>query len=151
MTQPQQDPALSNGYSGIGGWLILPAIGLVLSPIFVLLFINSRILPFFTAVQFTEDQSELRTMLILDLVVNLAIFAYNIAVAVFFFKKKKILPKLVISLYVLNLFFLLGDRFIFLTLNDEQFTLALVRGLLSSFIWIPYFLISKRVKATFVV
>ena len=150
MSQPEQAPTPGKSYSGIAGWLILPAIGLVLSPIFVLVFINSRILPFFTAVQFKEVHSELRTMLILDLVANLAMFAYNIVVALFFFKKKKILPKLVISLYVLNLLFLLADRFVFLTLNDQQFTFGLVRGVLPALIWIPYFLVSKRVRATFV-
>jgi hypothetical protein len=150
MTQPQQDSTANPSYSGIGGWLLLPAIGLVLSPIFILLFVNSRIVPFFTAAQFIGVSGELRTMLILDLVLNLAMFVYNIVIAVFFFKKRKILPKLVITLYALNLFFLLSDRFVFLTLNSEQFTLGLVRGILSSLIWIPYFLVSKRVKETFV-
>ena len=147
MSQP--DGNLS--YTRIGGWLILVTIGLVLSPISILLFISSDILPAFSAVPLSQVSDEFRLYLYLDLVLNLSLFVYIIYVIVLFFKRRTAVPKLVISLYILNLLFILADRLVFKSINESQWTFGIISGIASSLIWIPYFLISKRVKVTFVV
>jgi len=147
MSQP--DGNLS--YTRIGGWLILVAIGLVLSPVSILLFISSDILPAFSAVPLSEVSNEFRFYLYLDLALNLSLFVYIIFVIVLFFKRRTVTPKLVISLYILNLLFILADRLVFKSINESQWTFGIISGVASSLIWIPYFLISKRVKATFTV
>lgn len=146
-----QPESTHNRYSKIGGWLILIAIGLVLSPIFILLFINSEILPVFSAVPLSELSSEFRTYLFFDLAVNLIFFIYIIVVMVLFFKRRRMVPKLMILLYLINLVLIIVDGFVFRTLNETQWIFGIINGIATSLIWIPYFLVSRRVKATFVV
>jgi len=140
---------IRDSYSRIGGWLIVPAIGLVLSPISLLFYISSEIMPAFTAVPLSETSGEFRTYLLLDLLLNLLVFAYTIVVAVLFFKRRRVAPKLVMSLYLLNLLFIIGERFVFMSLNELQWIIGIINGIVPSLIWIPYFLLSKRVQATF--
>ena len=53
-----------DSYSRIGGWLIVSAIGLVLSPISLLFYISSEIMPAFTVVPLSETSGEFRTYLL---------------------------------------------------------------------------------------
>lgn len=138
-------------YSSIGGWLILVAIGLLTSPVSILYWVFAEILPGFRVVPLSEVSGGLRFYLGLDLVLNFLLLAYVIVVAVLFFQRRRIVPRLIISLYVLNLLFVLLDHFVFMTASGDQWMFGIVSGVVSALIWIPYFLISKRVRATFVV
>lgn len=147
----ENQPEKNLVYTKIGGWLILVAIGLVLSPVSILIYVISDILPAFSAVPFSQVSGELRLYLYLDLVFNLSLCVYIIYVIVLFFKRRTTAPKLVISLYILNFVFIILDRFVFKSISELQWTLVIIQSVASSLIWIPYFLISKRVKGTFVV
>lgn len=147
----ENQPVTNLNYTKIGGWLILVAIGLVLSAISVLLYISSDILPAFRAVSASQASSELRIYLFLELVLNLSLLVYIIYVIVLFFKRRTATPKLVISLYILNFVFIIMDLFVFKSISESQWTFVIIYSVVSSLIWIPYFLVSKRVKGTFVV
>jgi hypothetical protein len=138
-------------YSSIGGWLIVVAIGLLVSPVGILYFVFAEIIPGFRAVPLSEVSGSFKFYLGLNLGLNLLLFAYVIVAAVLFFQRRRIVPRLIISLYVLNLLFVLLDRFVFMTASGDQWMFGIVSGVVSALIWIPYFLISKRVRATFVV
>jgi len=149
MSNNQPDKNLN--YTKIGGWLILVAIGLVLSSIAVLLYIISDILPAFHVVSVSQVSGELRLYLFLDLVLNLSLLVYIIYVIVLFVKRRTAVPKFVISLYILNFAFIIIDRFVFKSISESQWIFVIIQSVASALIWIPYFLVSKRVKGTFVV
>lgn len=147
----------------IGGWLIICAIGLALYPVQTAVSLFTEIIPALTS------ESWLRLtvpgavsyhplwapLLIAELVGNGCFLILSICVVVFFFKQRKFVPGLAIIFLVSN--------FIFVGL-DYYFTQAIlettdpanmgpiinfVRTLVASFIWVTYFLFSKRVKRTF--
>lgn len=126
---------------GIGGWLILPAIGLVFGIII-------GTIEFFTLPAYYDGLYKL------ELIVYLALLALTIYAAIKFFGKKKNAPKIMIILYSVSLvasLFLFGVE---LSVGADEFAVEtgkqLVRDIATAVIWIPYFSISKRVKATFV-
>jgi len=151
MNQNQQGSTFNNSNPKIGGWLIVPAFGLILSAIFVLISISTEIIPVFTAVPFSDLSGQLRIYLVVDVVLNALLLIFIIVVAVLFFKRRRIVPKLMISLYFINLLFVLGDHFLFMSLNEVQWIFGVIQGVAACLVWIPYFLVSKRVKTTFVV
>ncbi|MDP2182647.1 MAG: DUF2569 domain-containing protein [Actinomycetota bacterium] len=114
---------------GIGGWLVLPAIGLVLGPIVNLVMLMSG--------GGSVPQLALRGGWLL-----LAVFA-----AFRFFGKRTDAPLFMIAMYVAG--FLIG-----LMPTAEQAAevraFTLVQGFIGNGIWIAYFAVSRRVKVTFV-
>nr|WP_299338580.1 DUF3857 domain-containing protein [Allomuricauda sp.] len=146
----------------IGGWLVLPAIGLVLSP-FVMLFQIVNLGYFDAGIWSVFEDSgyegaPLMTLfLFVEFVFNLCLFMYVILLIILFFKRRSSFPNLVIAFYALNflfpLFDLIGYSLIFPDeLQDSNMDTykEMGKGIVSAAIWIPYFLISDRVKNTFV-
>ncbi|MBI1912433.1 MAG: DUF2569 domain-containing protein [Deltaproteobacteria bacterium] len=151
-------------YDKIGGWLILIAIGLILTPIKILIDVIEYILPAFTGevwTVLTTPGTELyhplwAPLLIFSLIGNLFLIGFALTTSVFFFKKKKIVPKLMIIYLAAGLVFFFVDFFgsslipIIEEQEDMSPTMDLVRSIVACLIWIPYFRMSKRVKGTFV-
>ncbi len=152
-------------YNKIGGWLILVAIGLILTPIRLLVVVAKDLLPVFSG----DTWSRLTTpgteayhplwapLLLFEIIGNGLFFLFPIIAAIFFFQKRTFAPKLIIVLLLSNLVFVAIDYFAadlipFVASQDDTGSLMeLVRVFIASSIWVPYFLVSKRVKATFVV
>lgn len=134
---------------GIGGWLILPAI---LLPLGVILGLYSKTL---AAAHLSEIATDKYGGLFLtELALDTALLLLLIYATVLFFRKKRRTPTIVITYFALN--FAIANLVlvaeIFLGLSD--FVLgnldSVINSLFSGAIWIPYFVISKRVQATFV-
>lgn len=154
----------SEGPTGLGGWLILTAIGLILTPFKLGFFVVSSILPIFegdTWSTLTSPGSEAYhplwgPLLTFELIGNCAFIVFAVALLVPFFAKRASFPKLMIIFYVTNLLFVVGDAMLgnlipFVAAQDDPATTKeIVRTLIASAIWIPYFRVSKRVKNTFV-
>lgn len=134
---------------GIRGWLILPAIGFVIGPI-----IGAMGLFYCVGIYSEVAEAGFGGLFALELAVLVALFCFQIYVAVLFFQKKKEAPKLIVYLYIINIVSSLV--FLMLELNADANIFAeeskkqLIRDAISAAIWIPYFRMSKRVKATFV-
>ncbi len=146
----------------IGGWMILPLIGLCLTPpilifqIFSQDFFNHNI---WVGVYSAETSLPLSYLFILggELVYNVFQFTFSIFLVVLFFKKRTSLPNLISIFYIivlvitvsdfLALKFLLSDLYS-QTDPSESFKLIL-RALVAVVVWVPYFQISERVKETF--
>jgi phosphotransferase system glucose/maltose/N-acetylglucosamine-specific IIC component len=161
-TEPiSQPPPVKREPRRIGGWLILPAIGLVASPILGLIGILA------TIESMTGDKYERLTGMYpgysaysgLYLVVRVALLAFVVVVAINFFKKRAATPLLMIGLMITQavcalILFLIGLA-VFRT-GDELVIVSLLRSnnfigaLLWCLVWIPYLLKSKRVEETFV-
>ena len=149
---------------GVGGWLILVILGLVISPIRIGHFLATTHWPIFR----DGAWSELTTagtaayhhlwapLLIFEIVGNVGSIVLAIVTLVFLFKKSRYTPRLAISWFAWMAGFVLVDFFVadlipaVAAQSDPDSIKELVRSLASAGIWIPYFLVSKRVKATFV-
>ena len=134
---------------GIRGWLILPAINLCLG---VILGIYGLVV---TAYHFPEIAAlEYGRLFIVEIALDTALFLLLVYATVLFFRKKRRAPAFIITYFALNfleanvvvvveIFFGLSD---FVPDNLD----SVIHSLFSAAIWIPYFVISKRVQATFV-
>jgi hypothetical protein len=154
----QQDP------SGLGGWLILVGIGLVVSPLRLGVFIVQILVPVFTDGAWeilTTPGSEhyhalWAPLLIFELLGNLGFIGAYIVLAILFFRKSRFFPMAYIAIAFMNLCFIILDAFLssFVLPGEPMFdpetTKQIARALGSLAIWGPYMLVSKRVKNTFV-
>ncbi len=152
--------------SGIGGWLILPGIHLILSPGLAAFAIarefvgagansDASLADYWRGVQLLNGNQRLAA-------VFLGIIVFWIGYAVFslvqFFHKKRQVPEMMAGFYILSAAVAVGN-YALLTkypampvtpdmLSDA--TLWILRAVVAAAIWIPYFYLSDRVKNTFV-
>jgi transglutaminase-like putative cysteine protease len=146
----------------IGGWLILIAIGLIVSPLSLIYNLISTT-AFFDQktiqIIFNSDVSNSlawAVIVIFELIYNVSVIVFIGLLLILFFKKRTILPRLIMYFYALTAIVNLADyylikRFVDFDFVDGNTSTAVMRSILVAFIWIPYFLFSKRVKNTFVV
>ena len=150
MADIPQAPATAEP-KGIGGWLILPVIGTLLSPFMtayaafqdaVVLLNNSALSP------------GLAAFIVVELLYNLSLVIAWIFAAVLLFRHKRLYPRLFVSLLVITLVGTILDLVVAATVfdinidsNDVRSTVRSVVGLA---IWGPYMHKSVRVKNTFV-
>ncbi|MCX7546006.1 DUF2569 domain-containing protein [Marinicella gelatinilytica] len=149
---------------GLNGWLILVGIGVVLSP-FRLLF---SLVPIYKPI-FEDGTWEILTtagseaydslwapLLIGEIVFNSVLVAASIYLIYLFFSKHYLFPKLFIGIVTLSIVFIPLDAWVVTKVMpsepmfDPETTKEFMRSLVTGLIWIPYMLISKIVKATFV-
>jgi hypothetical protein len=133
----------------IGGWLVLPAIGLILGPIIniVNIVIYTGLIEYVINVGFPGN-------LTINFLAEVGMLVFLIYAATRFFGKKANTPTVMIALLIFQLvvsgvslaIHLYAEAEIFVDDSIEFF----LRGLISAGIWIPYFIVSKRVKETFV-
>jgi hypothetical protein len=136
-------------YVGIGGWLILPAIGLVLGLIV-------GVLGLLACFGMYSDiaKAGYGGIYMLEILVIIGLIGFTLYAAILFFKKKNNAPNAIITLLILSLVSSVVLLIIELGAGAEPFAIEtgkqLVREIISAAIWIPYFRTSERVKATFV-
>lgn len=149
---------------GIGGWLILVAIGIVITPFRLGLLMVQTYPEIFTSGAWealTTEGSGVYSpfwapFILGEILVNSIMLLAWLYIAYLFFSKKAALPKWYIGLAVFGLVFVIADAFaIRLVVSDAPIFDAdivreLMRSLITVVIWVPYMLVSKRVKATFV-
>lgn len=150
-------------YQKIGGWLYIVGIGVVLNPILYVYTIaqSVSVLSYDVWRLITTPGTEvyhpmLAPLIVFELVTTVGFLVLSIAVAIYFFQKRKILPKLIITFLLSNLAFCVID---FLWVNSITLSVSLgadylinwvYRTAIACLIYVPYFLKSKRVKGTFV-
>ena len=153
-----------NELKGLGGWLVLVGIGVVISPIRMLVTIPPIYLPLFqdgTWEVLTTVGSEayipyFGALLVGEIVINLIMLIASLLLIYLFFSKHYLFPKLFIGILLFTLIFILLDAWLVTVILpgekmfDPETTMEFLRTLIPSVIWIPYMLISKRVQATFV-
>jgi len=165
MKAQKNGDAAQKQYDKIGGWLILVVIGLILAPIRLLVVLFKDLLPALSA----DTWSRLTTpgteayhplwapLLLFEIIGNCLFIVSPIIIAIFFFQKRRFVPRLIIVLLLANLVFVAIDYFAadlipFVAAQEDMGSLVeLIRVLIACAIWVPYFLVSKRVKGTFIV
>lgn len=129
-TTNQSEFKTDSHYAIVAGWLILPAIMILLNIVVEVYFV--------LAINPT-------TLVAYDLfiyIINVLLALFYLFIIYTWVKRKQILPKLMIAVYIINILLYLPVLFIGGEINWSS--------ILFSFIWIGYFIRSKRVKATFV-
>ena len=127
---------------GIGGWLVLSAIGFVIGPI-----MSVAGLIFMTSAGYGVIYA-------LELVAEVSLQAFVLYAAVRLFGKKANAPSVIITLFLVSL----GSAIVLFVIEAgagaERLAIEtgkqIVRDVIGAAIWIPCFHVSRRVKATFV-
>jgi hypothetical protein len=149
---------------GIHGWLILVAIGIIVTPVRLITVVMGTYPELFSTgvwealtTQGSESYSPLWAPLIIgEILITVGLLGASLYMAYLFFSKKAVFTKWFIGLAVFSLVYMIANAFaIKLVLPSKPvFDPDTVRRLLPSLgaivIWVPYMLKSKRVKATFV-
>ena len=150
---------------GIGGWLILPALGLVITPFRMGFQFYRDLLPALapeTWNALTDSSSAAYhplwgPVIVFEVVANLALFVYTLWLLWLFFNKSKRAPRL----FIIWLVSLAATQIIDLLLTNQIPAVAsqptdpesikdVTRSIIGAAIWIPYFMKSKRVHNTFI-
>jgi len=154
----------SDDLKGLGGWLILVGLGVVLGPFRIAVEIG----PLFYEI-LTDGSYELLTtpgseayhpmwepLLIFEIVYNASIILASCYLAFLYFTKHYLFPKVYIALVLFSLVFIPLDAWLasFVLTDEPMFdpetAKEFYRALALAVIWVPYMLRSQRVKATFV-
>ena len=149
---------------GLGGWLILVGLGIVLSPIRIIAMVFPTYRDIFTNGSWevlTTPGSEVynplwKPILAGELTINALLVAGWVFIGFLFFTRKRIFPKVYIGILVFTLVFIIADAFSIKSVLpnepvfDPETIKEILRGAVAICIWVPYMLISKRVRATFV-
>lgn len=154
----------NNELNGLGGWLILVGIGVVIGPISLLLALIPAYQPIFedgTWEALTTKGSEIYTpyfssLLVSEIAFNTLLVGASVYLIYLFFSKHYLFPKLYICIMAASLIFIPLDAWLVVQvfpdepMFDPETTQDFGRSILTALIWIPYMLLSKRVRATFV-
>jgi len=149
---------------GLSGWLILVGIGVVVSPVKLLITTIPVYRPIFeggtwevlTSVGSDAYNPLLGALLLGEISYNALMVVASIYLIYLFFSKHRMFPKVYIAIVAVSLIFIPLDAW-FVTkvlpgepMFDPVTAKELIRVLIGGLIWVPYMLISERVKATFV-
>lgn len=149
--------------AGIGGWLILVAVALCLTPIRIAAEILSTLRPLNSALWHALTTPGTRVYhplfapwIVGQLIVYSLLLLWALALLYFFFAKKRVFPSLMIAFLVARVFALAADLSVAFRIPIVANSLGvnafggLITSIVVAAIWIPYFLRSRRVAATFV-
>ena len=148
---------------GLGGWLILVGISLVLRPFSlastslhtVQPLLNLSRWQLLTDPEASSYHAVLPPLLLAEATFNVFLLASSITVLILFFRKSYQFPKWMCVILITAAVGQCGDTvassllFSDKNLSSEQIR-AMAQSLVGALIWVPYFLVSKRVKATFI-
>ncbi len=149
--------APGSGFTPIGGWLILIAISLTITPVYML--VKTIDTGYFDLNKWHAHPFQsvvgYRLTFVFEAMGNMFTMCYACFCFILFVNRRDILPHYIKWLYIYVLAFSLLDC-VFTALlrngdvNDKSFELVL-RSILVAAIWIPYFQRSTRVEQTFIV
>ena len=148
---------------GIGGWLVIVALGLIASP-FILGVSIIQIASVYmvdnwealTSSQSSSYHPLWAPYLIFSLLGNFTLFVFSILLLVLFFQRRRVVPKMYIIFMVTALIIGAIDLAGTKVLPDVEESARrdaakqVSRSVIALAIWGSYFLVSRRVKATFV-
>lgn len=160
-----ENKKITKEVSGLGGWLILPMLGLFLMPVKVAHLLATVHIPIFSEGYWkllTSPESEAYNplwapLICFEIAGNLFFGCFAIYLLYLFFRKNYRLPKKYIIFLITNIVFIVTVHFAVGLIpeaadpdTDSQSMKEIVRAIIAASIWIPYFLKSERVRNTFV-
>lgn len=166
--QHRRPPPLGAGPSakltGLGGWLILPALGLVFFPFRLIATLVTDLAAAFDQnvwVALTTPGIETSNMALAGLILgevlaNVVWTALVLVTLVMFFRRDRCLPTLMRAVIIYGLVVVILDtvaldRLDLLEAEEKALSVGqVIRQVLAAAIWVPYFSVSQRVRNTFV-
>lgn len=150
-------------HSGIGGWLILVAIGLCLTPIRI----GAEIVQGVRSLQpvawrmVTTPGSPayhplFGPLIVGEMVANAALLVWALVLLYLFFTTRRAFPRAMIAFLIVRVVIQMADILVASSIPVAAGSIgprvygSLAGNLLIVFVWVPYFLKSRRVAATFV-
>ncbi len=138
--------------NGIAGWLVLPMLGTILSPVMSAFGLYQNI---DALIKYSSQQTAAWSYVVIaETIFTIAIIVGWIVALFMLFQHKRIYPKLFVFMLAVTFVLNLGDIVaVSVILNEDPDTQSIrdiVRSFLSLAIWGPYMYLSKRVKNTFV-
>lgn len=169
---PRQPPALEppmidvpgkRDLTGLGGWLYLVAIGVTLTPIRLLFLMGSVYRRFFNQDVWESIATPggeayhawLGPLIVIEIVSNLLLVVAAVWMINLFYRRHRLFPALYIAILVFTLILLIGDNWAAGVVipspksDGDHSNMDLFRTLAQAAIWIPYMLVSRRVRQTF--
>lgn len=144
----------------IGGWLIVIALGLWITPVLIcrtLLSNNYFNQLVWVGLEGNANELFIKALWLGELIFNLFLLVFSVLVLYLFLKKRVNLPKVLTVFMVVYLVFVGGEWVVCMQFKEvfEESTIESLRNdfvlqLFRSVIWIPYLNKSERVKQTFV-
>jgi hypothetical protein len=137
---------------GIGGWLILVAIGLALEPFGLLLAVGGSMMELFSPAGETVLAANpgVGGLLALDAAID-ALFILALVFLNFrFYGRKKAFPRLAMGYLAASFVLQIALQRMMVQYMPTFPSWTALSSLISAGVWIPYFLLSQRVKQTFV-
>jgi uncharacterized protein DUF2569 len=148
---------------GIGGWLILVAVGLCLTPIRLAAEIVRGLRPLEPTTWHAITTPGTRAyhplfgpLIVGELVVNAALLVWAGALLYLFFAKRRSFPVIMITFMIARVVFQAADLGVALMIPAAAPRIgptvygALAGSVIVTLIWVPYFIRSRRVEATFI-
>ena len=152
--QPDADRHLE----GLGGWLILVGIGRAIAPFLLLRTMARTNYPALAGAKFQpflDKHPVYHGLLLFEFATNICYLVLTMALIYLFFKRRRSFPAYMILFSVFQLVAHTADiTASHIILHSSKFSPRTIGGIFGTFlaaaIWIPYFLVSRRVKVTFV-
>jgi len=160
----KQENTESNELQGLNGWLILVGLGILIAPIRMIVFLYTNYIEIFNTgiwEALTTSGTEFYvvgfgSLLMVEVSINILLLFSTIYLAYLFFTKKALFPKLYMAIVIFSFIFIIIDSYVASLvfpeekIFDKETLRELAKSAIAVFIWVPYMLTSKRVKATFV-
>jgi hypothetical protein len=149
--------------SGIGGWLILPCIGLVVGVFRILSGLvqlgacfDATVWRALTTLGAPDYHALWRPALLLELLGNSFLFALLTLSGILLVRRRASFPRFMIALYVAQLVVIVADAALCRQIPaliaqspQDDAAKGVTQAIIAACIWIPYFLNSRRVRNTF--
>ena len=161
----ESSPAQSGDHKSkdIGGWLILVGFGVIMRPLYLIF----SLYPMYKEMFFSGEWEMIETVgrmtygpyfipfIYMELIINILFILASFYLIYLFVTKDYRFPKYFIILALASWIFILIDAWLGgMILNEPVFDPEtkeeMIRSTLYAAVWVPYMLISKRVKETFV-
>jgi len=149
-----------NELKGLGGWLVLVGIVLMISTYRLLFIVLPKYPPIFTHWKaLTNPESELYYAFLWPLLLGEAVINLGLTIAFFYLiylylAQKRLFPPLFIAISVFYVVHILLNAWATTIVVPDRpipdIAMNIGRTLLNALIWIPYMRVSRRVRATFV-
>jgi hypothetical protein len=152
-TRAASDSGVRSDLSGIGGWLILVGIALLLMPISDVVRIYSDLGTFYGGGfgQMLSDHPGATKLMVFQIVADTIFFICLVVLNYLFYRKNKKFPRLmIVFLCVHAIYILLRSHASDVMLGTHDFSASAASVTAGASIWISYLVGSKRVKATFI-
>ncbi len=140
----------------IGGWLMLPAIGLITTPLIMIGdFINYNrdgLYEYSTwAILWHGSEYFVISAVFIEGIINVALLICSVTIAILFFQGRTNVPKLMMGWYTFSFVFIFIDSALGALIETSNIVNRdVVKSFFACCIWVPYFYYSTRVKNTFV-